>query len=82
MKSTVDEIRQRFDADVERFSNLEDVPRNGPNILSDPCRGRSRRLRQRGPKNTGCAREHEGADAGQRGFLQEIERTGSIRVTM
>src|SRR5512142_1438284 len=23
MKSTVDEIRQRFDADVERFSNLE-----------------------------------------------------------
>ncbi|MGI6419673.1 MAG: hypothetical protein ACOX1P_28900 [Thermoguttaceae bacterium] len=22
-KSTVDEIRQRFDADVERFSNLE-----------------------------------------------------------
>ena len=22
MKSTVDEIRQRFDADVERFSNL------------------------------------------------------------
>jgi hypothetical protein len=23
MKSTVEEIRQRFDADVERFSNLE-----------------------------------------------------------
>src|SRR4051794_34578866 len=23
MKSTVDEIRQRFDADVERFSNLD-----------------------------------------------------------
>ena len=23
VKSTVDEIRQRFDADVERFSNLE-----------------------------------------------------------
>jgi tRNA (cmo5U34)-methyltransferase len=23
MKSTVDELRQRFDADVERFSNLE-----------------------------------------------------------
>jgi tRNA (cmo5U34)-methyltransferase len=23
MKSTVDEIRRRFDADVERFSNLE-----------------------------------------------------------
>jgi tRNA (cmo5U34)-methyltransferase len=23
MKSTVDEIRQRFDADVEKFSNLD-----------------------------------------------------------
>src|SRR5437899_2354031 len=26
MKSTVDEIRQRFDADVERFSNLDTGP--------------------------------------------------------
>ena len=43
MKSTVDEIRQRFDADVERFSNL-DTGQSPPRNCRLLARSRRRRV--------------------------------------
>src|SRR5687768_11443821 len=49
MKSTVDEIRRRFDADVERFSNLE----TGQSATLDaPWRWRWSLRRPRPPRRT------------------------------
>src|SRR6516164_6233487 len=57
-----------------------DIPRNRPDVLGHPDRGRPGRRRQYPAEGAGRAGEHKGGNADRRGFLEQVERARDIRV--